>query len=64
MLFPGIFRGRATHAVPLAMQKVEGSSPFSRSSQKPRKSGVFCNRSVPGASGERWEWVASAVGDE
>ena len=25
---------------------------------------VFRNRSVPGASGEGWEWVAAVVGDE
>jgi hypothetical protein len=26
----------------LAMQKVEGSSPFIRSKEKPRKTGLFC----------------------
>jgi len=30
-----------TLAVPLAMQKVEGSSPFSRSRKKPREAGLF-----------------------
>ena len=25
---------------------------------------TMCKRSVPGASGERWEWVAAAMGDE
>ena len=31
-----------TLVIPIAMQKVEGSSPFSRSSENPRSSGVFC----------------------
>jgi hypothetical protein len=34
----------ATRAQPLAMQKVEGSNPFSRLSRKPRPGGAFALR--------------------
>src|SRR4051794_24123599 len=30
----------------------------------PCKSAVFGKRSVPGASGERWEWIAAVVGGD
>ena len=41
-LFPGIPWPTGPNAVPLAMQKVEGSSPFSRSLESPANRRVFC----------------------
>jgi hypothetical protein len=62
--FPGISRRLALDAVPLAMQKVEGSSPFSRSHKSPAQvgfsTGRYCwNQSVAlGATTRRYHaWV-------
>src|SRR2546421_7360711 len=46
--FPGISWTLTLDAVPLAMQKVEGSSPFSRSRESPAQAGFFVTESRPG----------------